>query len=90
MYIYKQLDVIKFVSHLRQVGGFLRVLWVSSTNKTDIHDITEILLKVALNTIPLTYIYSVLFSMIANLLGFYIGLFYVLFLHRIVLCFVFT
>jgi hypothetical protein len=27
---------------------------VSSTNKTDRHDITEILLKVALNTITLT------------------------------------
>jgi hypothetical protein len=27
---------------------------VSSTNKTDSHDITEILLKVALNTITLT------------------------------------
>ena len=27
---------------------------VSSTNKTDRHDIVEILLKVALNTIPLT------------------------------------
>jgi hypothetical protein len=27
---------------------------VSSTNKTDFHDITEILLKVALNTITLT------------------------------------
>ena len=27
---------------------------VSSTNKTDCHDITEILLKVALNTISLT------------------------------------
>jgi len=27
---------------------------VSSTNKTDHHDITEILLKVALNTITLT------------------------------------
>jgi hypothetical protein len=26
---------------------------VSSTNKTDLHDITEILLKVAFNTIPL-------------------------------------
>jgi hypothetical protein len=54
MYIYKQLDVIKFVSHLRQVGGFLRVLWVSSTNKTDIHDITEIWLIVALSTMTLT------------------------------------
>jgi hypothetical protein len=40
--------VIKFVSDLWQVGGFLRV---SSTNKTDHHDINEILLKVALNTI---------------------------------------
>jgi hypothetical protein len=29
---------------------------VSSTNKTDCHDITEILLKVALNTIKQTYI----------------------------------
>jgi len=45
--------LIKFVSHLRQAGGFLRVLPVSSTNKTDRHDITEILLKVALNTITL-------------------------------------
>jgi len=42
--------VIKFVNDLRQVGGFLRVLQVSSTNKTDCHDITEILLKVALST----------------------------------------
>ena len=43
--------VIKFVSDLRQVGGFLGV---SSTNKTDRHDITEILLKVELNTLTLT------------------------------------
>jgi len=41
---------IKFASDLRQFGGFLLVLR-SSTNKTDRHDITEILLKVALNTI---------------------------------------
>jgi hypothetical protein len=34
---------------LQQVGGFLCIP-VSSTNKTDHHDITEILLKVALNT----------------------------------------
>jgi len=46
--------VIKFVSDLRQVGDFLRVLTpVSSTNKIERHDITEILLKVALNTITL-------------------------------------
>jgi hypothetical protein len=40
------------VSDLRQVGGW----WfspVSSTNKTDRYDITEIMLKVALNTITL-------------------------------------
>jgi hypothetical protein len=62
--------VIKFVSDLRQVGGFLYTTlcdkvcqwlatgrWfssgspVSSTNKADRHDITDILLKVALNTI---------------------------------------
>ena len=47
--------VIKFVSYLRQVGGFFWVLWtVSSTNKTDRQDETEIFLKVVLNTITLT------------------------------------
>jgi hypothetical protein len=40
-----------FVSDLRQVGGFLLVPLVSSTNKADRHNTTEILLKVALNTI---------------------------------------
>jgi hypothetical protein len=40
--------VIKFVSDLPQVSGFLRAL-----NKTDGHDITEMLLNVALNTITL-------------------------------------
>jgi len=44
--------VMKFVSVLQQVGGFSGTP-VSSTNKTDSHDITEILLKVALNTITL-------------------------------------
>ena len=39
--------VIKFVNDLRQVGSFSG----SSTNKTDRHDITEILLKLTLNTI---------------------------------------
>jgi len=43
--------VIKFVSDLRQVDGFLRAPPVSSTNKTDRQDIAEILLKVALRTI---------------------------------------
>jgi len=41
--------MIKFVSDLQQVGVFFLTL-VSSTNKTDCHAITEILLKVALNT----------------------------------------
>jgi hypothetical protein len=43
----------KFVSELRQVDGFLRSS-VSSTNKTDRYDITEMLLKVALSTIKQT------------------------------------
>jgi len=42
--------VIKFVSDLHQVDGFPPDTPVSSTNKTDRHDIAEILLKVALNT----------------------------------------
>ena len=45
--------VRKFVSDLWQVGGFLKGTPVSTTNRTDSHDITEILLKVALNTINL-------------------------------------
>ena len=46
--------VIKFVSDLRQVGGFLWVLRFPPWNKTERHDITEILLKVVLNTIKQT------------------------------------
>jgi hypothetical protein len=45
---------MKFVSDLRQVGGFLQVLQFLPRNKTERHDITEILLKVELNTIALT------------------------------------
>ena len=45
--------VIKFVSDLRQVGGFSPSTLVSTTNKNDRHDIIEILLKVALRTINL-------------------------------------
>ena len=42
--------MIKFVSDLREVGGlFSPGSPVSSTDKTDRHDITEILLKLALN-----------------------------------------
>ena len=43
--------VIKFISDLWQVCGFLLVPPVSPTNKTDSHDKTEILLKVALSNI---------------------------------------
>ena len=47
--------VIKFVSDLLVSGWWFSLgNQVSSTNKTDRHDITEILLKVALNTITLT------------------------------------
>jgi hypothetical protein len=49
--------VIEFVSDLREVSGFLRALRFSSTNKTDRHDITEILLKVALSTINQPFIF---------------------------------
>ena len=49
-----ELHVIKFVRDLRQVDGFLCVLQISSTDKTDHHDISELLLQVALTTITLT------------------------------------
>ena len=45
--------VIKFVSDLQQIYGFLQV---ASTNKTDCHYIIEILLIVALNTTHLSNI----------------------------------
>ena len=48
-----QHNVIKFVSGLRQVGGFPWGTPVFSTIKTDRHDITDVLLKVALNTMNL-------------------------------------
>jgi hypothetical protein len=51
---------MKFVSDLRQIGGCLRIvrcppsikLTATSINKTNRHDTTGILLKVALNTTP--------------------------------------
>ena len=51
--------VIKFVSDLRQVSGFFPDTLVSCTNKADRHNIPEIVLKVALNTITLTLLYIV-------------------------------
>jgi hypothetical protein len=50
--------VTKFISDLLQVGGFIRVLRFLH-QKTDHHDITEILLNVALNTKILTVIYGI-------------------------------
>ena len=46
--------MIKFVRDLRQVKWFSPATLASSTNKTDRHDIAEILVKVELNTITLT------------------------------------
>ena len=67
--------VIKFVRDLWQVSGFLRELRfpppikltttitpVSSTNKTDHHNITKILLKVVLKTINLNQSIKLLFA----------------------------
>ena len=48
--------VIKVVRDLRQIGNLSPGTLASSTNKSDRHDITELLLKVAFNTIPLTLI----------------------------------
>jgi hypothetical protein len=48
-----QLYVIKFVGDLRQVGGFFPGTHVSFTNETGRNNITEMLLKVALNMITL-------------------------------------
>ena len=52
--------MIMFVSDLWQIIGFFSGTQVSSTNKIDRNDITEILLKVTLNTIYLKpYIHQV-------------------------------
>ena len=55
----KQYVVIKFVSDLWQVGGFLRMLRFTSTNKTDCHDLAEIALKVALNTMTIIHSWNI-------------------------------
>ena len=52
-----QHDVIKVVSNFWQVCGFSPDTPVSSTNKAARNDITEILLKVTLNTIIITLTY---------------------------------
>ena len=63
--------VIKFVSDLRQAGGFSLGTPVSSTNKTDHHYITKMLLKAALSTITITLIDY--FNHVRNLRFFSIG-----------------
>ena len=75
-----QHHVIKFVSNLRLVDDFLQVLPVSSSNKTDLHDITEILLKVVLITIECQPIYTYTYSlMIGVVVKKYLCMIYVLF-----------
>ena len=49
-----QYYVIQFVSIVRQASGFVRVLKFPLPIKLTTNDITEIVLKVALNTINLT------------------------------------
>ena len=56
--------VIKFVNDFATCRWFSPGIPVSATNTTDHHHITEILLKVALNTIILTIIFTV--SVILN------------------------
>ena len=51
--------VIKFVSDLPQASGFLLVFRFHPLLKADCHDITEILLKLAVSAINLTYCLSV-------------------------------
>ena len=46
--------VSQFVSNLQQIGGFLHIVWFPQPIRHH-HDIAEILLKVALNTITLTF-----------------------------------
>ena len=54
--------VIRFIYDLRQVVGFLQVLWFPPIKPTD-HDIIGILLKVALNTItPQSYTQNIEYS----------------------------
>jgi hypothetical protein len=55
--------VIKIISDLRQIGGFSPGAPVSCTNKTDHHDITDMLLKVLTTTSQTkSYFYSQLIN----------------------------
>ena len=46
--------MIMLLGYLRHISGFPLGTRISTTNKTDCHDIIEILLKVALNSITIT------------------------------------
>ena len=72
-----------FISDLRQVGCSSLDTPVSCTNKTDRHDITEILLKVTLNTISqgLTLAHKCLSLTIASQLCLTMVLFSFLYLY---------
>ena len=62
------LYVIKFVSDLRQISRLVfpgTICMVSSANKTDRHDITEILLKVVVNPMTLIRTLYLLFLTLA-------------------------
>jgi len=58
--------VIKFISDLQPVQWFSPGTQVSSTNKTDCHDIIEILLKVVLNTLTLTLKFQLKLSNVSS------------------------
>ena len=60
-----QHNVIRFVSNWKQVGGwFSQGTPVSSTNKNDRLDIAELLVKVALSTIPPTTLLLLTFPLV--------------------------
>jgi hypothetical protein len=77
--------VMKFVSDLRQVRWFSPDTPVLCTNKTERHDITEILLKVVLNIItppPFKYNNLKLIILKFNICAFVVYLLYANQLHK--------
>jgi hypothetical protein len=77
--------VIKFVNDLWHGGFLLALIPVSSINKTDHHDITKILLKVALNTLTLTQVAVSLIGQAVRLVIMYIKSF-IVFIGNIIMC----
>ena len=64
---WKQHYMLEFVSDLQHVSGFLLGTPTSSTNKTDHHYITEILLKYAFNTITRSLFLLMFFVIFINI-----------------------